>query len=95
MSDKIERIYSNTIDPILRQLVSKYEHEVYCAERGKKGPFNPLEKEPKYRRSITVSRMSLSIHVTIFYSDKENKVLVGPVLSHPHGRFEHIELENV
>jgi hypothetical protein len=90
VSDNIEQIFSTTIDAILNNLVSEYSQDGYSAEKAMIGPFMSRSKPagssissqrepPKHRKSITVSSAEETIHITIFYDEITQDIMVGHV----------------
>lgn len=107
MNDNIEQIFSTTIDSILNNLVSEYSKDGYSAEKAMMGPFmsrsrptgstiSSQRQPPKYRKSITVSLGEETIHITIFYDEISQDIMVGHVYPRNlENRYARIKLDQI
>lgn len=107
MSDNIEQIFSTTVDEILNNLVSEYSQGDYSAEKAAMGPFmsrsrptgsriSSQREPPRHKKSITVSSGKETIHITIFYDEITQDIMVGHVYpKNLENRYDRIKLDQI
>jgi hypothetical protein len=107
VNNNIEQIFSTMIDAILNNLVSEYSQSGYSAEKAMIGPFmsrsRPIgssitsqREPPKHRKSITVYSGEETIHITIFYDEITQDIMVGHVYPRNlENRYARIKLNQI
>jgi hypothetical protein len=107
VNNNIEQIFSTTIDAILNNLISEYSQAGYSAEKAMTGPFmsrsrpvgsgiSPQRETPKHKKSITVSSGEKTFHITVFYDEISQDIMVGYVYpKNLENRYARIKLDQI